>query len=163
MKSSTDPIWLALWLFSIVGVLIGLCFVWGSTDVSLNLSIPTCMFVKLNVLDPSAIHQPFSRYSRTGETLSNAVFNVITHDPSFIDSRACGCSGSVGILIPPSTNGQACTHCESKEGRVFILQGPLKSNTSIGHCSSDSLCALHNILVGVHRLIRGRQRRWWTC
>jgi hypothetical protein len=32
-----DPLWLALWLFSVVGVLIGLCFVWGATDVSSSL------------------------------------------------------------------------------------------------------------------------------
>ena len=29
-----DPLWLALWLFSLVAVMVGLCFVWGATDVS---------------------------------------------------------------------------------------------------------------------------------
>ena len=31
----SDSGYLALWLTSLLGVLVGLCFVWGSTDVSL--------------------------------------------------------------------------------------------------------------------------------
>lgn len=34
LRKYHDPVWLGVWLFSVLGVLIGLCFVWGGTDVS---------------------------------------------------------------------------------------------------------------------------------
>lgn len=108
----TDAAFLALWLWSVLAVIIGLCFVWGATDVSVMPSrIGYWLMSSLSRRIPLACTTSTIRTSII--TISNSFLNFITYNSSSSCSHwnSCGTTGWVPVLVEESC--QARYHSES--------------------------------------------------
>lgn len=108
-STGTDPIWLASWLFSIVGVLIALCFVWGGTDVSAaHSSGLACRLMKrctVTVRSDSDTQSPGTQCQ-----ISDSFLDSFAHDPSTLGPGPGGsrCALSLPAAAPEDRSACPC-------------------------------------------------------
>ena len=149
-----DPLWLALWLFSLVAVMIGLCFVWGATDVSRAAHF-RCSFsdqaIRLVISQPTpspepTLPEPSNRYRTPFSTLLHMI-------PLLAVLVLAAVAAPLGFLL---LLRKTVRHVLIVSLRARPIGDALTHrNPTSGHCSRDSLPALYHLLVGFCGFIRG--------
>lgn len=109
--SASDTPFLGLWLVSIISVIVGLCFVWGSTTVSASLAPILARANPFTKGIPRPTGNRSNRSPRSG--ISYTVYDTLTYDSPPRGARSCCSCDTARAAAPPATNSSAGTDRES--------------------------------------------------